>query len=528
MKSRLKPLLAALALTSLLSSPTMAAVTSEEVQDLSAQAAELKKTLASLQKQVNALDSQVERKKHAVKKNRQSTDSHADNNVQQDRSRDNENSVKSLTAKQLRNLIVEEREYLPFDMDVPGQAFVSTGPYVGVPFQFAGSDLVVNSPSIDIDVQLLGIRKSITQQLKAMGGEIVKEPYHSHLLLSGVVEANANYTNIGGSPSTTDIDVSNVSLDAFILGPSEWMLGFIEFTYVNVTPATDVFGGTSQYRVSDSRLLVNKAFVTLGNFSESPFYSSFGQFYVPFGVYSSVMVSTPLTTILTRTKGRSILLGFQQQDPTSAFFGSAYIFRGDSHSASVAKVNNGGITLGYKFKGDYLKGKIGAGVIGNIADSGGMQTLGNFQNAEQIVHRVPGYNVRGILSVGTHLDLIGEYVGASTRFNPNDMSYNGHGAKPYAFDLEAAFNTDFFYQKPSSLAVGYAESQQALALGLPLNRVSLVLNTSWWRNTLQSLEIRRDREYAASNTASGGGGVATPAASGKIDKSITAQFDYYF
>lgn len=528
MKSRLKPLLAALAVASILSVPVGAAESNQDVQQLSQQAAELKKTLASLQEQVKALDQQVQNKQTEKKALHAKRFRRSSQQVNINNTNDGDVATQRLSAKQLRQLIMEERQYLPFDMDVPGQAFVSTGPYVGVPFQFAGSDLVINSPTIDIDVQLLTIRKSILKQLRVMNGEIIKEPYHSHLLFSGVVETSASYYNPGGAPSTTDINVTNVSLDAFILGPSEWILGFIGFSYVDVPPANDVFGGTSQYRVANSRLGVNNAFVTLGNLNESPFYSTFGQFYVPFGQYSSVMVSTPLTTILTRTKGRAVLVGFQQQDPASAFFGSAYVFRGDSHAASVAKINNGGLNFGYKFKGDYLKGRIGAGVIGNIADSGGMQTAGNFMNFEQIVHRVPGYNLRGMLSVGSHLDFIAEYVGASTRFNLNDMSYNGHGAKPYAFDLEAAFNTDFFYDKPSSLGIGYAESQQALALGLPLNRISLVINTSWWRNTLQSLEFRRDRQYAASDTASGAGAVVTPMASGKVDRSAIAQFDYYF
>lgn len=506
MNIHLKTLVSFIAASVMLSAPVYAvAVSQEEVQDL-------KKTITGLQKQVNHLEHQVD---------------HASKSVNKSNSGGSKLS-NSMTGKQLVKLIHEEQEYLPFDLDVPGQAFVSTGPYIGVPFQFAGSDLVINSPSVNQDVQLLAIRKSIMQQLNMMGGEIVKEPYHSHLLLSGLIEAAAEYDNPGGSPSTTDINLSSVSLDAFILGPSPWMLGFVEFNYVDVTPANDVFGGTSNYRVSDSRLGVNKAFVTLGNFTESPYYGSFGQFYVPFGVYSSVMVSSPLTKFLMRTKARSILLGFMQQDPVSAFYGSAYIFRGDSHAASVPKVNNGGLNVGYKFKRDWLKGKVGAGVIGNIADSAGMQTAGNFQNAEQLVHRTPGYDLNTVLSLGDHIDLIGEFVTASTSFNPTNMSYNGSGAKPWAFDVEAAYSIDLFQTKPSSLGLGYSQSHEALALGLPLNRLALVLNTSWWRNTLQSLEFRRDREYAASDTASGGGGVATPAASGKIDKAVTAQFDYYF
>jgi hypothetical protein len=510
MNVRIKSLAAVLTAAGMIAAPAFAdGVTKQEVQDLSAQAASLKKTVAGLQRQVTALDHQIQHASAASSKSGGGKISG------------------SLTGKQLRKLIQEEKEYLPFDMDVPGQAFVSTGPYIGVPFQFAGNDLVVNSPSVNKDVQLLGIRKSIMEQLKAMGGEIVQEPYHSHLLLSGLVEATADYYNPGGSPSTTDINLSSVNLDAFILGPSPWMLGFVEFNYNDAQPINDVFGGTSRYRTSDSRLLVNNAFVTLGNFAESPFYGTFGQFYVPFGVYSSVMVSNPLTKILTRTKARSILLGFMQQDPKGSFYGSAYIFRGDSHAASVAKINNGGLNFGYKFKGDVFKGKFGGGVIGNIADSGGMQTAGNFQNSEQLVHRVPGYDLNTVLGIGDHIDIIGEFVLASTSFNPTNMSYNGSGAKPWAYDIEAAYSINLFETKPSSLGVGFSQSHEALALGLPLNRMALVLNTSWWRNTLQSLEFRRDREYAASDTSTAAAGLVTTA-SGKIDKAVTAQFDYYF
>lgn len=434
-----------------------------------------------------------------------------------------------LTRSDLMHLVQQQQEYLPFDLDVPGQAFVSTGPYVGVPIQFAGDDLVVNSPSVNTDVQLLGIRKSIHRQLLAMGGELFKEPYHSHLLLSGVVQADANYTNIGGAPSQSSVDVNNVSLDAFFLGPSNWTLGFIEFSYDN-GPSSN-----NSYIVSNSRVYVNKAFITIGDFAMSPIYGSVGQFYVPFGTYSSVMVSDPLTKLIFRTKARAILVGFQQQGD-NAWYGSTYIFRGDSHAASVSKINNGGINIGYKFKGDWLSGNIGGGVIGNIADSAGFQLGDGFAYYEQLSHRVPAYDLRALLGLGQHIDIIAEYLIASTSFNIDDMRYKSHGAKPSASDFEGVY-TFMAWDRPTSVGIGYGTSSEALTLGIPLTRYSLVLNTSIWRNTLQSLEFRHDRNYAESATGNGPVGAATTpgactavtcTASGKGDNAVTAQFAYYF
>lgn len=450
----------------------------------------------------------------------------------------NEASRPVLTGQQLYQLIREEREFLPFDLDVPGQAFVSTGPYIGVPLQFAGMNLVVNTPSVNNDLQLLNIRKNILTELRAMHSDLVQEPYHSHLLFSGLVEGGAGWLKRGGLPSTTDIDLSSVSIDAFMLGPSDWTLGFLELSYENTSPLFSPYGSTpvNNYTVSNSRVFINKGFITVGDLAKSPFYGTLGRYYVPFGVYSSVMVSSPLTKTLTRTKAKSLLIGYDHQG-NNALFASVYAFNGDTIPGTISRIDNGGINLGYRFMDGLLHGRFGGGVIASIADSEGMQDGNGFRSFENIAHRVPGYNAHANIGIGEHIDLIGEYVGASTTFNSNDMSYNGHGAKPSAFDFEGAYTFTIFGDRPSAFGIGYSKSNEALSIGLPLKRYYAAVNTSIWRNTLQAIEIRHDQNYAASDSGNGPtGAAATPGActafactaTGKGDNAITASFDYYF
>jgi len=502
MQLRLKPIMLALFVSELVASPVMA---------VSNQSLEAK--VDQLQNELSTVKAQVETNRLLSTENK--------NKVAEAR--------KIAVAKGgVIGSGAELPEYLPFDPDVPGQSFVSTGPYVGINISYAGSNLIINSPSVDTDLQLLSIRKKILSRLNDIPGATVISKDHSHLLFSGVIESQASYMRNGDDHSSSDIDLTNVSLDATIFGPTAWILGFIEFTYNNGTPKQDVFVSTSNFRVGNSRLLVNKAFVTIGDLSQSPFYGTFGQFYVPFGRYSSVMVSDPLTKILTRTKARAIQLGYSQQTKNS-LYAAGYIFRGDTHEGSVPKIQNGGVNFGYRFDLGYFHGNVGGGVIANIADSGGMQAGTGFQYAERIEHRVPGYNLRALVSLGEHIDFIGEYVGASTRFDPMDMSYNGHGAKPSAYDLEASYSFTILDNKPSSIGIGYAKSSQALGLGgVPLTRKSIVFNTSLMRNTLQSLEFRRDQEYAKHDVATGADNSAVAPQSGRADTAVTAQFDYYF
>ena len=447
-----------------------------------------------------------------------------------------EELAKQPPAPTFTNAYIGNPQSFPIDLDVPGRSFVSTGPYIGVPLLYSGGNLIINSPSINEDVTLLNMRKAIRTRLSLLGRP--HEDDHSHLLLSGIIEAQASYADPGNGPTTTDITLSTMELDGYLLGPSEWLSGLFAFAY-------DERSGTSEgslnnnAHVLNSRLFLSKAFITIGNFTESPVYGTIGQFYVPFGTYSSNMISSSLTQILGRTKARAITLGFQQRGD-NALYGSGFIFKSDTYTGSTNRVNNGGLNIGYRFSRTGFSGDFGASVIANLADSRGMQDNGNpspywggfgsnGNGNEQIAHRVPAANVRALFSIGPSINLLGEYIGAINSFSANDLTFNSHGAKPQAINAEAAY-TFSMLSRPTSIALGYGHSWNALALGLAVQRFSAVLNTSWWKDTLQSLEFRHDQNYAGSDYAAGTSTNPTIPilGSGKPDNMVTAQFDMYF
>lgn len=435
-------------------------------------------------------------------------------------------------------LYISGPQSFPMDIDVPGQSFVSTGPYIGIPLLYSGMNLIINSPNINEDVTLLNMRKAIRERLVAMGRPIEED--HAHLLLSGIVEGQAFYEAPGQGPDTSGLDVSTAELDGYILGPSPWTSALLALAYDNNT-GTSEGSLNNNSRTLNSRVYVNKAFIVIGNFQETNFYGTLGQMYVPFGTYSSNMISSPLTKVLGRTKERALLVGYQQQGK-NAFYTSAYVFNGDSHVGSTSRLNNGGINVGYRYAfGGRYSGDIGGGVIVNLADSIGMQDNGfsspyfggfganNGFGNEMIAHRVAAADLRGLFSIGESIDLLVEYVGALQSFSENDLTMNTHGAKPQALNLEAAYTFPIF-TKPSTIAAAYGWSKDALALGLAAQRISLAFNTSIWKDTLQSLELRKDINYAQHDFASGTGYAVTEPirGMGKPDYMVTAQFDIYF
>lgn len=375
---------------------------------------------------------------------------------------------------------------------------VFTSPYLGEHSAYDGSDLVVNQANINFDTRILKQQQAMANALLAKGLPL---PAHPVVELSGDVEAIGNILNTHPGNTRGDINLADAQMDLYAqVNPC--VFGFISFQWQDQ--------GTSLYRVVNGNINIEKAFITVGNFNKTPFYASIGQLFVPFGQYSSFMLSDTLPKIMARTRERAAVFGFAPQGDTG-MFGSVYTYRSDT--SSNAKAASGGVDLGYRFANWYdLKGEFAIGGNSNIADGQGMQIngapstipfagFGMSKQAENIGHAIPAADINGKLSY-KNLTLIAEYVDTARSFDRDAMTFNRFGARPSAGQLEAnyAFTID---DKPGNIGFTYQWTNDALALLLPRQRYMAIINYSFWRSTLASLEFRHDVNYSHDTVATG-------------------------
>lgn len=435
-------------------------------------------------------------------------------------------SSPNLTDDKKENIVTSEHPF--FIIGTP----VISSPYIGINSEFNASDLVVNQPYVNEDLYLLQQRKQIYNYLIQNCHPLSDTPVVN---LSGKIESQIYHTDHFGNfqnNSATDINLTGIELDTEIL-VNQWVTGLIAFVYDD-TPPTDM----SPRRIDNSRVLLERGFLTIGNLAKFPLYATMGQFYVPFGQYSSAMISDPFTKILGRTKARAIALGFSKQfNDENNLNLSTFVFRGPSRTS----IDNNGLR-NYGANAEYIFTKpkwsidIGGSYIRSIADSLGMQHNGNSglnnfagfatNNNTEILNPVPGLDARGTLSIAA-FSLTGEYVTASRSFSQTVLSFDNQGAKPSAFHAEAAYKFNVL-ERPSAVIIGYDQSKDALGLLLPKKRYIATVSTSIWKDTIESLEFRHDIDYSATDVATGQSGFNPINGTGKNGNTVTLQVGLYF
>ncbi len=428
-----------------------------------------------------------------------------------------------------------------FKQHLKSEGLVVVAPFTSQPTYYSGGQLVVSAPSVNEDAKLL-YRRFLNegQYLRAH----VATPHKPRLVLSGKVEGLASYDKPYSGRYSNDIDLYGAELDTFA-EITPWVNGFIALAY-SKDPATFAAGTVgNNRRVDNSRVYVDKGFLTIGNFARSGAYGSIGQFYVPFGRYSSMMIDSPLTSVIGETKARAISLNYISNPKSHLItpYAHVFAFKGDTKYGSHNNiVKNGGVDIGSWFGTNHVNGDLGGGYLVNIADANSAQNnargvgfMGFEQTSgasEAITHGVGGLDVHGNFVYGP-FSLIGEYVTAIQSYAATDMSYNGHGAKPSAGEGQAVYTFKVF-NMPSSVAAGYEFSRQALAYNVPAQRYLAAWSLTFLENTIFTLEVRHDKNYGKSDTAMGSSGVGTTASAftanqlGKTNDAVLARVGVYF
>lgn len=375
---------------------------------------------------------------------------------------------------------------------------VSVSTYTGVEPEYNGSSLIVNNPGVNNDLALLKLRKAEIEYYEKTGQEYNGDP---KLIFSGEVEGTSVYTTpYTNTAAGTNFNLTDAEVDTFVEG-NRWVSGFMTFAYNSGSDG-------EANSVNNSELQLGQGYVTIGDLTTVPVYGSLGQMYVPFGRYSSYMISTPSSKTLGRIQSRAINLGYAATNGDITPFAAVYGFQGaneiDGNTASNNDVESYGGNIGLSFtKGNY-SGMLGMSYTSNIAESAGLQGDGSEGTgfaqssiAESLSKRVPGADVYGQIGYGDYV-LLAEFVKATSQFDANDLSYNGQGAQPQALDVEAVYSFELWH--PSYVAAAYGQSWQSLSLGVPQKNYGVVYSTAIWRNTALSFELMHNIGYSASDT----------------------------
>ena len=395
---------------------------------------------------------------------------------------------------------------------------VVTSPHVGLRSAFDGSDLVVNFPSIDEDVRLLEQRVKIEKQMPG-----AKFPDHPILDISGKIQGLMFINEPYQGDTDGDIDLSGAELD-FVAHINNTVTGFIAVTYDNSPP--ELF----RQRTTNSRFFLDKGFVTMGRLQDCPIYMTIGQLYVPFGRYSSAMLSSPAPLLIARYKGRAVVLGYSELGD-NRIFGSVYAFDGDIRTPSRLE---GGAKLGAKVSRGPWSVEAAASFISNMANAdhslltGGTTFTGFGANATtaRLQKRVPGAGAYAIVGyAGT--SLITEFVSATERYNPIDLSFNGRGARPYGLQVELNHNFEL-EQRPALVAVAYNKTGEAFALNVPEHSLLAFASLAVWRDVIFAVEYRHSINYDNGTTGSGNNTAVSTANLGRSTNTGSFKVSAYF
>ena len=320
------------------------------------------------------------------------------------------------------------------------------------------------------DRQLEALAEKPQQRADAGGG------WFQRIELGGAVEVEAGYSDPDAGNGSSDIVVATaeVGIAAQI---NDWVAGEI----------------TLLYEEDDTDLEVDVARISIAD-PDRPWFISAGQQYLPFGSYQSNLVSDPLTLEIGETRETAVVAGLE----SDGFTGGIYAFNGDVDEGGDDEIGSFGLFAGYGRESNGSSFRVNAGYISNIGDSDGLQdSINDNLGGSDFNHQVPGVTLDALFATGP-FTFIAEYTAATERFRMNELAFNGGGAQPSAFNIEAGYGFTLA-GKEATAAIAYQETNEAVALGLAEKRIAAAISVNIMENTALAFEWAHDDDYSAAD-----------------------------
>ncbi|MFP4244152.1 MAG: LbtU family siderophore porin [Ectothiorhodospira sp.] len=293
----------------------------------------------------------------------------------------------------------------------------------------------------------------------------------------GTVELEAGWAEDYAGESESDLNLATFEL-ALEARLNEWVSTRGLLLYEDEGP--------------DSEVEVDEAVISMMLPGGSGAYVDAGRQYVPFGRFDTGLVSDPLALELAETRETAAVLGWSGE----RVYGSVWAFAGDTRD----ELSNGGANAGVLLPLGGGELDLGVGYLTSLGDSDSLQE----DPAMAEGSRVGAYNVHATASLGA-LTLAGEYIAADEAFEARQLPFDGRGAEPAAWGLEAGYTLEDL-ARPVTLSAAVQGSDEARALDLPETRYLAGVSVELMDRLGLAFEYAHDEDYGRADGGSGDSG----------------------